>query len=166
MEGLMPRLLLVIAGLCVCLMSGASAQAPAPEVMRAARSLVGTMKLADQYRALLPAILLRLKPVVTQERPEIERDYDAMAAMIGDTYTPFYNEMVEDAATLYASNFTIDEIHQIDAFYRLPVGQKLLERSQGLAQQATQIGQDVGQKAAEALRLRLTEALRQKGHKL
>jgi hypothetical protein len=147
-------------------MSGASAQAPAPEAMRAARSLVGTMKLADQYRALLPAILLRLKPVVTQERPEIERDYDAMAAMIGDTYTPFYNEMVEDAATLYASNFTIDEIHQIDAFYRLPVGQKLLERSQGLAQQATQIGQDVGQKAAEALRLRLTEALRQKGHKL
>jgi hypothetical protein len=166
MEGLMLRLLLVIAGLCVCLMSGASAQAPAPEAMRAARSLVGTMKLADQYRALLPAILLRLKPVVTQERPEIERDYDAMAAMIGDTYTPFYDEMLEDAATLYASNFTIDEIHQIDAFYRLPVGQKLLERSQGLAQQATQIGQDVGQKAAEALRLRLTEALRQKGHKL
>jgi hypothetical protein len=147
-------------------MSGASAQAPAPEAMRAAQSLVGTMKLADQYRALLPAILLRLKPVVTQERPEIERDCDAMAAMIGDTYTPFYNEMVEDAASLYASNFTIDEIHQIDAFYRLPVGQKLLERSQGLAQQATQIGQDVGQKAAEALRLRLTEALRQKGHKL
>lgn len=162
----MPRLLLVIAGLCVCLMSGASAQAPAPEAMKAARSLVGTMKLADQYRALLPAILLRLKPVVTQERPEIERDYDAMAAMIGDTYTPFYNEMLEDAATLYASNFTIDEIHQIDAFYRLPVGQKLLGRSQGLAQQATQIGQDVSQKAAEALRLRLTEALRQKGHKL
>ena len=162
----MSRHILMTAGVLLCLTLGASAQAPSPDAMSAARSLMTTMKLGDQYKALLPVILLNLKPTLVQDRPEIERDYDAMTAMIADTYTPFYNEMLEDAATLYASNFTIDEIHQIDAFYRLPVGQKLLERSQGLAQQATQIGQDVGQKAAEALRLRLTEALRQKGHKL
>jgi hypothetical protein len=160
------RLLLVIAGMFLGLTSSASAQAPTPEAMSAARSLVATMKLADQYRALLPAILLRLKPVVTQERPEIERDYDAMTAMTGDVYTPFYNEMLEDAATVYAGNFTIDEMRQIDAFYRLPVGQKLLDKSPAIAQQASQIGEDVSRKAAETLRLRLTEALRQKGHKL
>ena len=146
--------------------SGAQAQAPTPDAMNAARNLVNTMKLADQYRALLPSILLRLKPVVTQDRPEIERDYDAMATMIGDAYTPFYNEMLEAAASAYANNFTVDEIRQIDAFYRLPVGQKLLEKSPGIAQQGAQVGQEVSQKAAEALRLRLTDALRQKGHKL
>jgi hypothetical protein len=160
------RRLVVIAGMFLGLMSGAPAQAPSPEAMEAARSLVGTMKLADQYRAQLPAILLRLKPIVTQERPEIEQDYDAMASMIAGAYTPFYDEMLEDAASAYASNFTVDEIRQIDAFYRLPVGQKLLERSPAITQQAAQIGDDVGRKAAEALRLRLTEALRQKGHKL
>ena len=160
------RLLLVIAGLFLGLMSGASAQAPAPEAMSAARSLVTTMKIADQYRALLPVILLRLKPVVAQDRPEIERDYDAMASTIGDAYVPFYNEMLEAAATAYATSFTLDEIHQIDAFYRLPVGQKLLEKSPAIAQQATQIGEDVGKRAAAALQLRLTDALRQKGHRL
>jgi hypothetical protein len=35
-----------------------------------------------------------------------------------------------------------------------------------ITQQTAQIGQDVGRKAAEELRLRFTEALRQKGHKL
>ena len=160
------RLVLVIAGLFLGLTSGASAQAPSPEAMSAARSVVTTMKLTDQYRALLPAILLRLKPVVAQDRPEIERDYDAMTATIADVYTPFYNEMLEAAATVYASNFTVDELRQIDAFYRLPAGQKLLEKSPGLTQQVAQIGQDVGKRAAEALQLRLTEALRQKGHKL
>jgi uncharacterized protein len=89
-----------------------------------------------------------------------------MANMVADTYTPFYNEMLEAAASAYASSFTLDEIRQIDAFYRLPVGQKLLEKSPAIAQQAAQVGQEVGQKAAEALRLRLTDALRQKGHKL
>ena len=164
----MLRRLCVMAGLLLALTADASAQAPTPtpEVMKAARNLVSTMKLADQYRALLPSILLRLKPVVTQERPEIERDYDAMAAMIADAYTPFYNEMLEDAASIYATSFTVDEIRQIDAFYRLPAGQKLLEKSPAIAQQAAQVGQDVGQKAAEALQQRLTEVLRQKGHKL
>jgi uncharacterized protein len=166
MEGHMFRLLLLIAAMFLGLTSGALAQGPTPEAMSAARSLVTTMKLADQYRALLPAILLRLKPVVVQDRPEIERDYDAMASTIMDGYAPFYNEMLEAAATAYAINFTVDEIRQIDAFYRLPVGRKLLERSPGLAQQTTQIGEDVGKRAAEALQLRLTEALRQKGHKL
>ncbi len=122
--------------------------------------------LGDQYRALLPAILLSLKPALVQDRPEIERDYDALTAIIADAYAPFYNAMLEDAATVYAGNFTADEMRQIEAFYRLPAGQKLLAKSQGIAQQTTQIGQDLGLKAAEELRQRLTEALRQKGHKL
>src|SRR5262245_27874601 len=125
----MLRLLCVMATMFLGLTSGALAQAPTPEAMSAARNLVITMKLADQYRALLPAILLRLKPVVAQDRPEIERDYDAMASTIADVYAPFYNEMLDAAATVYAKSFTLDEIRQIDAFYRLPVGQKLLERS-------------------------------------
>jgi hypothetical protein len=161
----MLRLLCVIAVIFLGA-SGAQAQAPTPEAMNAARKLVSTMKLADQYRALLPSILLRLRPVVTQERPEIERDYDAMTTNVADAYTPFFNEMLEDAASVYATSFTADEIRQIDAFYLLPVGQKLLEKSPAIAQQAAQVGQDVGQKASEALRLRLTDALRQKGHKL
>ena len=158
--------LLCVMAVIVLGASGVQAQAPTAEAMSAARNLVSTMKLADQYRALLPSILLRLRPVVTQDRPEIERDYDAMTTMIADTYTPFYNEMLDHAASAYATSFTVDEIRQIDAFYRLPVGQKLLEKSPGIAQQAAQVGQEVSQKAAEALRLRLTDALRQKGHKL
>jgi uncharacterized protein len=161
----MSRRFSMTAGVLLCLILSASAQTPSPEAMSAARSLVITMKLSDQYRALLPAILLGLKPALVQDRPEIEREYDGMTAMIVDAYTPFYNRMLEGAATVYANNFTTDEMREMDAFYRLAVGQKLLERSQALGQQTTQIGQDIGRKAAEELRLRLTEALRQKAPK-
>lgn len=163
----MSRRLLMVAGILLGLVCGASAQTPpTPEAMNAARNLVTTMKLADQYRALLPAILLGLKPVLTQDRPEIERDYDAMTTTIVDAFMPFYNTMLDDVAKIYASNFTVEELQQIEAFYRLPVGQKLLGKSQAIAQQSAQIGQDISRKAAEELRVRLTEALRQKGHKL
>jgi hypothetical protein len=158
---------LIIAGSVLLLSVGAArAQAPSPEAMTAARALVTTLKVSDQYKALLPVILLGLKPALTQDRPEIERDYDAMMSTIADAYTPYYNAMVDSIATVYANTFSVEELRQIEAFYRQPVGQKYLEKSPAILQQSAQIGQDTGRKATEALRARLTELLRQKGHKL
>ena len=102
------------------------------EAIIAARSLVATMKLGEQYKMLLPAILLRIKPVVTQERAELESDYDLIATKVGDLYTPYYNEMLEQAATVYAANFTVDEMRQMEAFFRQPTGQKLIENGRRL----------------------------------
>ena len=158
--------LLIIACLLLFPASAALAETPSPDAMAAARSLVTTMKFADQYKALLPAILLGLKPALTQDRPEIEQDYEAMMPMIVDAFTPYYAQMVDGIATVYANNFTTDELRQIEAFYQQPAGQKMLQKMPAISQQAMAIGQEIGHKAADDLRQRLTEALRQKGHKL
>jgi uncharacterized protein len=158
--------LFITACLFLFSVSAAPAQTPSPDAMTAARSLVTTLKLSDQYKALLPGVLLGLRPALTQDRPEIERDYDAMMPMLVEAFAPYYSAMVDGAATIYANNFTVAELRELEAFYRQPVGQKLLAKSQALAQQSAQVGQDVSRKAAEDLRVRLTEALRQKGHKL
>ncbi|MBC9880687.1 DUF2059 domain-containing protein [Bradyrhizobium sp. INPA01-394B] len=162
----MSRRLLTIAGFLLFFVAGASAQAPSPEAMTAARKLVDTLKIADQYRALLPQLLLKLRPVVAQDRPEIERDYDAMTAPGAEIYAPFVTAMLDQIAAVYAATFTLDELRQIEAFYAQPAGQKLLAQSDALAQASTQIGQDISQKAADQLKQRLIETLRQKGHKL
>lgn len=162
----MLRRLLIIMGMLLASVHAASAQAPSPEAMAAARSLVTTMRQADQYRALLPEILLSLKPALTQDRPEIERDYEAMTPVIVDAFAPYVQQMVDQLATVYANNFTIDELKQIETFYRQPAGQKLLSKEAAIEQLAAQIGQDGGRKASDDLRTRLTQALRQKGHKL
>ena len=132
--------LLIIACMLMGSISVSSAQTPPPDALTAARSLVTTMKLADQYKALLPAI--------------------------ADAFAPYYTSMVDGVATIYANNFSAAELRDIEAFYRQPTGQKLLEKSPAIAQQAAQVGQDIGRKASDDLRARLTEALRQKGHKL
>jgi hypothetical protein len=162
----MSRRLLTIAGVLLLLACGASAQAPSPEAMNAARKLVVTLKIADQYRAQLPQLLLKLRPVVAQDRPEIERDYDAMTAPGAEIYAPYLAAMINQIAAVYAQNFSVDELRQIEAFYAGPAGKKFLEKSDALAQASAQISQDVSQKAADELKQRLIEALRQRGHKL
>jgi uncharacterized protein len=166
----MARRFLVVACLLLFSASLSRAQtppsAPPPDAMAAARSLVTNMKLAEQYKALLPAILLGMRPALTQDRPEIEQDYDAMMPMIAEAFTPYYSAMIDGVAAVYANNFTADELREIEAFYRQPVGQKMLEKLPAISQQSLAVGQEVSRKAAEDLRQRLTEALRQKGHKL
>jgi uncharacterized protein len=158
--------LIIVGSMLVCSIGVARAQMPSPEAMTAARELVTTLKLSDQYKALLPVILLGLKPVLVQDRPEIERDYNAMMPAIADAYTPYYNAMIDGIAAVYATSFSVDELHQLTAFYGQPVGQKFLEKWPAIRQQGMQIGDETGRKAAEDLKTRLTELLRQKGHKL
>jgi hypothetical protein len=160
------KCLLVVGSLLLVSLGAARAQAPSPEAMAAARDLVTTLKLSDQYKALLPVILLGIKPALVQDRPEIERDYNAMMPAIADAYTPYYNAMIDSIAKVYAENFSVDELRQITAFYRQPAGQKFLQKSQAIMRQGTQIGEDTGRKATEDLRASLTQLLRQKGHKL
>ena len=160
----MSKRLLVICSILLCSTCVARAQTPSIEAMTAARSLVTTLGVPDQYKALLPVILLGLKPGLTQERPEMERAFDALLPKMTETYAPYYSAMIDAAATVYANNFTVDELHEIEAFYSRPAGRKFLEKSQAIAQQSTQVGQEAGRKASEALRARLTELLRQTAH--
>jgi uncharacterized protein len=109
-------------------------------------------------------------PAPGQPKPKSGRQHPSRlrsnAASIADAFAPYYAAMVEGVAKIYASNFTAGELRDIEAFYRQPIGQKLLDKGPAIAQQAAQVGQDIGRKAADDLRIRLTEALRQKGHKL
>ena len=162
----MSRHLIIVASMLLSSICAAAAQTPSPEAMTAARSLVTTLKLPDQYKPLLPALMLTLKPALVQDRPEIERDYDAMMPVIEDAYKQYQIAMLNDVAAVYANNFTVGEMREMETFYRQPVGQKLLVKSQAIAQRTNQVAQDASRKAAEDLRTRLTEALRQKGHKL
>jgi uncharacterized protein len=160
------RRLLLITSLFLCSICIAAAQTPSAEAMTAARTLVTTMKLPEQYKALLPAIILGLRRTLTQDRPEIESDYDGMKPMVEAAFTPYYTGMLNDVATVYANNFTVAEMRDMEAFFQKPVGQKYLQTASTLTQQINQVTQDASRKAADDLRTRLTEALRQKGHKL
>ena len=158
--------LLITASILLFSVCAASAQAPSPEALTAAKSLVTTMKLPDQYKPLLPGILLGLRRELTQDRPEIERDYDSMKPTIEAAFTPYYAAMLDGVAAVYASNFSVAELKDMELFFKQPAGQKYLQKASAVTQQTNQVTQDASRKAAEDLRARLTQALREKGHKL
>ncbi|MGH8518501.1 MAG: DUF2059 domain-containing protein, partial [Panacagrimonas sp.] len=114
----------------------AMTQMPPAEAMAAARELTAAAKLDDQLKMILPMIMQNLKPAIVQGRPQVERDYDAIMPAIMTAMNARLGELIEATAALYAHNFTAEELREVAAFYRGPIGQKYLQKQQSILQQS------------------------------
>ena len=114
----------------ICLLAAgpAGAQSPSPDTLAAARELIVTMRAADYFKTILPAIVQQLKPAIVQNRPQVERDYDAIMPLMLDSMNARVNEIIDQVAALYARNFTAAELNEVVAFYRGPTGQKFIQK--------------------------------------
>jgi hypothetical protein len=137
---------------------------PPPENLAAARELIQVMKATDQFKALFPTIMQALKPAFVQGRPEMEKDFDAIVPAISDVAARRVNELAEALAVIYASNFSVAEIHDIEAFYRSPTGQKFLVQQSVIAHESMVAGQQWARSLTGELRQAITEELRKRGH--
>jgi len=54
-----------------------------------------------------------------------------------------FDEMMQDTAALYARHFTVTELRQIAAFYKSPVGAKMLTSMPQLMNESMQSGQRI-----------------------
>jgi hypothetical protein len=137
--------------------------APPPENVAAARQLIQVMRATDQFKAILPTIIQGLRPAVVQGRPEMEKDFDTIMPIIINGATQHLNELADKLADVYASNFSVDEIHDLIAFYQTPTGQKLLDRQSVVARESMAAGQHFGQALVMELKEQITDELRKRG---
>jgi hypothetical protein len=142
------------------------AQSPAADAEAAARELVTTIKLGDQFKALLPMIFKSIKPAIVQNRPDVDHDFDALVPIVQQKMSARISELEDAVAVVYASNFSAAELRDLIAFYKTPTGQKLLEKTPLIAQQTMAAGQKFGQSAGAEAQQEMTDQLRNKGHAL
>jgi uncharacterized protein len=147
-------------------MAPAAAQSQASDSEVAARQLIATMKLPDQFTAMLPMIFKAIKPSIVQNRPDVDRDFDALLPVLQQKMTARIGELMEAVVVIYSSNFSAEELHDLTAFYQTPTGQKLLQKTPAIAQQTMLAGQKFGQSAGAEAQKEMIEQLRNKGHAL
>jgi uncharacterized protein len=165
----MKKILSLIGALCValCLTAGsAKAQTPSPEAMAAAKELIATMKIDEQFKVLMPSIITALKPAIVQGRADVARDYDALAPQLVEAFQSRLSEISDTIATIYAKTFSADDLRALAAFYRSPVGEKFVEKNPELTQQTLAVGQQFGRSIGADLRQRMIDELKKKGHSI
>lgn len=137
--------------------------APAPAVnLAAARELVQVMKATDQFKAMLPTVFEGLKPAFVQGRPDVAKEYDAIMPIIIEGASQRLSGFADVLAGIYAQNFTVDELHDLTAFYRSPTGQKLITRQPVIARASMLAGRQFGQALVADLKEKIAEELKKR----
>jgi hypothetical protein len=142
----------------------ALAQKASPEALAAAKELIIASNAAEQLKTLGPLLMQQLKPAVVQNRPQVERAYDEVMPKLLEGMNSQINAIMEATAIVYANNFTVEEMSEITAFYRRPVGQKMLQKLPTVTQQTMQMGAKFGEIIARDLDNKMRDELRKRGH--
>lgn len=144
----------------------AQAQSYSPESLAAAKEMINTINLADQFKNVIPMLLKNLKPAIVQGRSNVDRDYDVMAPIVIEGFQARTGELIEAVAIIYSSHFSAEELRTVTAFYKTPAGQTFLQKQPDIAQQTMTAGYKFGQSVAADVQKRIIEELRKKGHAL
>lgn len=152
--------------LVLTLMSATPAPAQSPDAVAAAKELMVVMHSADNFKAIMPQLMQALKPAVVQGRAEVARDFDALVPSLINAMSSRLDEMLDKIASVYARNFTAEELREVIAFYRGPTGQKFVQKLPAIMQESMTIGQQLGQQLGAELQQRMIEELRKKGHNI
>ena len=144
----------------------APAQTPPADALVAARELIVTMKATDQFKALFPLLMQNLKPAIVQNRPAVERDFDAVVPLMLEAANARIGEMVDAMAQVYANTFSAAEIRDMTAFFKTSTGQKYVEKTTVLVQQSMMAGQAWGRSVATEIQDKIVNELRKRGHNI
>lgn len=100
-----------------------------------AYTLLATMNMKNSYEGMIK----RITEMQIQSNPELEK----IKPMIEAFFTKYMGWEAQrgDIAALYAKNYTVEELKELNKFYQTPLGQKSVQIMPQLAAASAQIGQ-------------------------
>ena len=144
--------------------SSAAAPAISDEARAAALEVMEASSSANTAVALLGA--LRNQMVANMQRMT-SKPADQVARIVDEVLLPEMKARVGELTAVIveitASNYTIDEMHQLAAFYRTPLGQKVVQVTPNVAQASAIAGQAWGMRVAQDAMRKNADELRRRG---
>src|SRR6202045_5492570 len=110
----------------------AGAQQPAtpkpasPAAIAAAKEILTMKNASARYAAAVPNIVQQTKETLMQSNLNYQRDLNEVAVIVAQGLAGREKEIGEGMAKIYANEFTEQELVGLVAFYKSPLGQKLL----------------------------------------
>jgi uncharacterized protein len=124
----------------------AAPQAPLKPVsasaLQAARDLLAVKNVTQIYAGAVPNIIERAKAQLLANNLNYQKDLNEIAVTIAQTNAGKEKEIGEQMAKIYANDFTEQELKDLTAFYKSPLGQKVLATEpKSIQQSMTFMGQ-------------------------
>ena len=118
----------VILGLALAAVPAAAQQPtkPSPAAVAAAKEILALKSASAMYANAVPVTVQKTKDALIAQNLNYQKDLNEVATVVAKTLAGREKEIGEGMAMAYATQFTEQELKDIVAFYKSPLGQKLI----------------------------------------
>ena len=97
-----------------------------PGAIAAAKEILAMKNAAAMYQNAVPNIVQQTKDTLLSTNLNYQKDLNEVAVIVAQNLAGREKEIGEGMAKIYASEFTEQELKDLVAFYKSPLGQKLI----------------------------------------
>lgn len=141
--------------------------APMPDTnLAAARDLMASTRASDRMNQIADAMMPMMLDMLHKTAPDIPN------AAIDDFKTALHDEilkgtptLIELEACLYARHYSLDDMKALGAFYKSPIGKKMLAEAPDIAKESIAIGGAWGERMGRAAMERVMAKYKKTGDK-
>ena len=142
----------------------AAAQQPSADAVATAKELITVKGAVAIYEPLIPGVVEQTKNIFLRTNPMLGKDLNEVAAKLRADFTPRSAELVSDAARLYAARFTEKELKDALAFYKSPLGRKLLAEEPKVLDESMRNAQTWADRISQEVMGKMRAEMKKRGH--
>jgi hypothetical protein len=141
-------------------------QQPSPAAVTAAKELIDLKGASHMFDNLVPGVIETAKNALLPTNPGLSKDLNEVAAQLRQEWATKQAEVSSLMAQVYAQHFTESEIKQALAFYKSPLGKKLIQEEPLIMEQSMAQVQSWGERFQEQVMARIRADMRKRGHNM
>ena len=137
--------------------------AQSPESVTMAREVLGVTRLTSRYDLVLPNLAERTKRLYIRANPAVEKQIAEVVDEVALTFVKRRVELENDVATVWAKNFTAEEMQVLHQFYTSSAGRKMIKLTPVLSRETLQAADIWTEALSQDLIVAVREALKARG---
>jgi hypothetical protein len=156
----------VAAIVSVMLSGAASAQerAPSPAALMMAREIIEMKGAMTTFDPLIRGVIDYHRNIMIQTNPNLAGEIEKVAAKLVNDLQGRKVELQQDLARAYAGHFTEQELRDALAFYRTPLGKKLVTQEPKAMEETMRAADIWSKKFADEVVAKMREEMKKRGH--
>ena len=149
---------------CLALTQTAQAQQPSAAAVALATQLLELKGGIGAFDPAIDGVVIHHKGVLLQINPNLAKDINDVEKLMRQEGAGRREELHKEIALGYASAFTDQELKDLIAFYKTPLGKKMIEQEPKAGEQSTKRAQIWIDKYAVAVIAKMRAEMRKRGH--
>jgi len=167
-KNLLSRIAFIVTLACACLGTFAAyAQQPSAAAVALARDVIITKGAGGVVDPMVRGVIESVKNSFVPTNPNLTRELNDVAAILHKELDgKGGNEALDQLARAYAAHFTEQELRDLLAFYKTPLGQKFTREEPAAIEDGLTRAQQWAETFADTVMSRMRAEMQKKGHPL